>query len=175
MLRGRRVTLRALEREDLPRCHRWFNDEEVTKYLLRNDPLSMVEEEGWFEEMVADKSRLVLAIEDEKGNHIGNIGLREIDFRNGKATIGITIGEKDCWGKGYGPEAVRLLLKYVFEELRLYRVESAAFAENQRSIRLHEKCGFVREGVRRGVYFRNGRHSDLVLFGILADEFHKGD
>lgn len=173
MLRGERVTLRALEREDLERCHRWFNDEEVTKYLLRNDPLPMVEEEKWFEEMVADKPRLNLAIEDEEGNHIGNIGFHSIDFRNGTAEIGIVIGEKDRWGKGYGPEAVRLLLKYAFEELRLYRVGSAAFVENLRSIRCQEKCGFVKEGVRRGAIFRSGEHQDVILFGILRDEFRR--
>jgi len=173
MLRGERVTLRALEREDLESCHRWFNDEEVTKYLLRNDPLPMVEEEKWFEEMVADKSRLVFAIEDEGGQHIGNVGFHDIDFRNGKATIGIVIGEKDRWDKGYGSEAIRVLLRYAFKELRLYRVGSSAFAENLRSIRCQEKCGFVREGVRRGAIFRSGEHQDVILFGILRDEFRE--
>lgn len=175
MLRGERVVLRALERGDLEKCHRWFNDEEVTKYLLRNDPLSMVDEERWFEEMVADKSRLVLAIEDENGDLIGDIGFHNIDFRNGTAEIGIVIGEKDKWGKGYGPEAVRLLLKYAFEELRLHRVGSHVFSKNLRSIRLHEKCGFVREGVRRELLFRGGKYCDAILFGILRDEFCKGD
>lgn len=171
MLRGERIALRALEREDLPRCHRWFNDEEVTRYLARNDPLSMAVEERWFEEMVTDKSRLVLAIEDEEGNHIGNIGLHDIDLRNGTTTIGIVIGEKDMWGKGYGPEAMRLLLRYAFGDLRLYRVGSFVFDENLPSIRCHEKCNFVREGVRRGVLFRCGKHHDAILFGILRDEF----
>lgn len=171
MLKGKRVTLRALEREDLPNCHRWLNDEEVTRHLGRNDPLSMVEEEQWFEKQVTDKANLVFAIEDEDGNYIGNISLHKIDFRNGTAEIGIVIGEKDAWGKGYGPEATLVLLRYAFEDLRLHRVRSAAFAENLRSIRCQEKCGFVREGVRREAIFRFGRWHDLTLFGILAEEF----
>ena len=174
MLKGKRVRLRALEREDVERCHRWLNDEVVTKYLGWRDPLSMVEEERWFEEQSSDKSRLVLAIEVE-GNHIGNIGLHDIDFRNGKATIGIIIGEKGEWGKGYGSEAMCVLLRYAFEDLRLHRVGSFVLVENMRSIRCLEKSGFVREGMRRGVIFRFGRHLDAILFGILRDEFRKGD
>lgn len=175
MLRGERVVLRALEREDLPRCHKWFNDEEVTRYLRRGDPRSMDEEERWFEKQDADKSNLVFGIEDENGNLIGDIGLHNIDFRNGTAELGIVIGEKDKWDRGYGSEAIRVLLRYAFEELRLYHVEASVFVENRRSIRCLEKCGFVKEGVRRGLFFRSGKHHDAILFGILRVEFCGGD
>jgi RimJ/RimL family protein N-acetyltransferase len=174
MLQGERVTLRALERSDLERCYRWINDEDVTRYLYVHGPMSMAQEEQWLEGQRDDDRSLPLAIVDENGRHIGNIGLDSIDYRNGCATIGILIGEKDMWGKGYGTEAMLLLLTYAFDHLRLHRVNSAALAENARSIRMHEKCGFVREGVRRQVIFRFGRWIDVVLFGILAEEFKEG-
>ncbi len=173
MLRGERVILRPLERGDLPQCHQWLNDEEVTTYLGMNDPLPMAAEENWFEEQLKDESRINFAVENEEGRHIGNGGLYNIDYRHGTATVGVLIGEKDAWGQGYGPEITLVLLGYAFEDLRLYRIAARAFAINPRATRSLEKCGFVQEGVMRGAIFRFGEHQDLILFSITRDEFYE--
>ena len=85
--------------------------------------------------------------------------------------VGIIIGERDCWGKGYGTDAMHLLLAYAFTELNLFRVTLGVFAYNPRAIRSYEKAGFKPEGVMRGEVFREGRRDDGIYMGILRDEW----
>ena len=112
-LRGERVSLRPLERTDLPRCVAWFNDREVTYYLGRDGPLTMEEEDRWFANYKAKTDELIFAITVD-GHHIGNVGLHNIDRNHRRAEVGIVIGEKSHWSKGYGSEALRAVLEYAF-------------------------------------------------------------
>jgi RimJ/RimL family protein N-acetyltransferase len=173
---GERVRLRAIEREDVPRFVRWFNDPEVRQFLTMYRPLSRAEEERWVESLASRREDIVLAIEVRAGDqwvHIGNVGLHRIDWKNRTATLGIVIGEREYWGKGYGTEAVRTMLRYAFEELGLNRVELETYSFNPRAIRCYEKAGFKREGVRRQALYRNGKFHDVILMGILRDEFEE--
>ena len=124
--------------------------------------------------MIVGKRVRLRAIETEKGVHIGNIGLHEIDYKDGKATLGIMIGEKGCWDQGYGTDAVRALLRFAFQELNLHRVSLEVFDFNERAIRCYEKCGFRKEGVLRESVFRSGRYQNEILMSILRQEF-EGD
>ena len=174
MIYGKGLRLRAIEREDVPRFLRWFNDPEVRRYLTMYRPLSRAEEERWVESLLSRRDDIVLAIEVREGNswvHIGNIGLHRIDWVNRVAKLGIVIGERDYWGKGYGTEATRTMLRYAFLELGLNRVELEVFDFNERAIRYYEKAGFVREGVRRKALYRDGDYHDVILMGILRSEF----
>lgn len=176
MIYGERVKLRAIEREDVPRFVRWFNDPEVKQFLTMYRPLSRAEEERWVESLASRREDIVLAIEVRAGDqwvHIGNVGLHRIDWKNRTATLGIVIGEREYWGKGYGTEAVRTMLRYAFEELGLNRVELETYSFNPRAIRCYEKAGFKREGVRRQALYRNGKFHDVILMGILRDEFEE--
>jgi RimJ/RimL family protein N-acetyltransferase len=139
-------------------------------------PLSRAEEERWVESLASRREDIVLAIEVRAGDqwvHIGNVGLHRIDWKNRTATLGIVIGEREYWGKGYGTEAVRTMLRYAFEELGLNRVELETYSFNPRAIRCYEKAGFKREGVRRQALYRNGKFHDVILMGILRDEFEE--
>ena len=171
MLRGRKVRLRAPERKDLPLFVRWLNDTEVTRYLTLYWPLSMAEEEQWFENLLKRENDRVFVIETEEGKPIGNMGLHNIDWKNRKAVLGIFIGEKDYWGKGYGTDAIKTLLRFAFEELNLNRVELRVFEFNTRAIRCYEKCGFVTEGRLRQSLFRNGRYHDELVMAVLREEW----
>lgn len=174
MLYGKGLRLRAIEREDIPRFVRWFNDPEVRQFLTMHEPLSRAKEERWFEEQLSRPNELHLAMEVWVGGewvHIGNIGLHNINLKNRSAILGIVIGEKEFWGKGYGREAIRVLLRYAFYELGLHRVELEVFAQNARAIRCYEAVGFKRVGVRREAFFRDGAFHDLVLMDLLASEF----
>jgi len=176
---GKDVRLRAIEREDIDRFVRWFNDPEVRRYLLMYEPMSRAQEERWFEERLSRKDDLLLAIEVREGDrwvHIGNMGLHRIDWKNRGATLGIVIGEKEYWGKGYGTEAVRTMLRYAFHELGLNRVELETYSFNPRAQRCYEKAGFHREGVRREALYCDGQFHDVITMGILRREFeHAGD
>jgi len=144
MILGERVRLRAIERGDILTFVRWLNDPEVQRYLGRPPyPISFAAEERWFEERLKDEKNRVFAIETEEGVHIGNIGLHDLDFKDGNATLGIVIGEREYWHQGYGTDAIRTLLRFAFQELNLHRVSLEVFEFNQRAIRCYEMKGWL--------------------------------
>lgn len=102
---------------------------------------------------------------------IGFIGLAGIDWVHGSAWVGIGIGDPAFWGKGYGTEAMQLLLHYAFDELNLFRVNLVVFEYNERAMRSYIKSGFVVEGRARNMFMREGRRWDFIYMGILRDEW----
>lgn len=174
MFYGDRVRLRAIEREDIPTFVRWFNDPEVRQHILMYEPMSLAKEERWFEAHLDRKDEVILALEariEDTWTHIGNLGLHKLDWKHRSAALGIVIGEKGHWGKGYGTEAVRLMLRFAFHELGLHRVEIEAFEGNARALRCYEKAGFRSEGTRRHAFYRDGRWIDVHVMSVLEPEF----
>jgi RimJ/RimL family protein N-acetyltransferase len=173
LLRGDKVRLRAIERADLPSSVAWLNDPEVTQWLVTHRPLSLAEEERWYEDQVvraAGGRAINFAIEYE-GRYIGNCGIKEIDHRRRCAEVGIFIGAKELWNQGLGADALRLLLAYGFAELNLHRMQLDVAAPNARAIRCYEKCGLREEGRLRDDWFAHGQYCDRVVMGILEDEW----
>lgn len=107
------------------------------------------------------------------GKPIGTCGLYLIQWRARRAQFNILIGEPESWGKGYGTEALRLLLDHAFNVLNLNSVNLGVNAENKGAIRSYEKAGFSRDGVRPEFIYRNGRYYDLVVMTILREQFGK--
>ncbi len=175
LLRGKLVRLCPLEREHLPSFVRWFNDPEVSQYLLWYLPMNMAREEKWFEKLQTNDKEIAFSIFsiDEEGNDvklIGNCATR-VEFKDRCANVGIMIGEEDYWGKGYGTEAMGLLIEYCFDVLNMHRVELETFATNERAMHSYLKCGFKEEGKRREAHFTNGQYVDVVQFGLLDREW----
>lgn len=176
MLRGKLVTLRAVEESDLPLLHKWINDPEVTQQLLVYLPIPLKNEQEWFERIRKQQDSVHFAITDRKsGRLLGICSLEGIHPADQKATFGIFLGDRRSWGKGYGTEAARLPLAYGFDTLNLHWVSSSAFAYNDRSLRMHERLGFKREGVAREDVYRKGRYRDRVLFGLLRAKFKRSN
>ncbi len=172
MLRGKKTRLRAVEREDIPLFLRWFNDPEIRQYLSMYMPVSADEEERWFERQMDRQDARILAIETVEGVHIGNIGLHDLDWKNRNAQLGVVIGEKAYWGLGYGTDAIKALLRFAFDEMNLHRVQLRVFDFNERAIRCYRRCGFREEGRLRQELYRDGAYHDVLLMGILREEFH---
>lgn len=174
MLIGKRVRLRAAERDDLPTFVRWFNDPEVTQYLAMYVPMSLALEERWFEKILDDRDSFFFVVEalvGQKPVPIGTLALVSIDWKNRNAGFGISISEKDFWGQGYGTEATRVSLRFAFHELNLKRVYLDVYDFNKRAIRSYEKAGFTHEGTKRQAFFRDGQYHDVHMMGILREEF----
>jgi RimJ/RimL family protein N-acetyltransferase len=107
----------------------------------------------------------------EQDAHIGNIYLRDIDFISGRGELHILIGEPGERGKGYGSGAVRLLVDYAVKDLGLKRVWLNVLADNKPAIRLYEIIGFKIEGRLRNHVFKAGKFRDLLVMGILAEDY----
>jgi RimJ/RimL family protein N-acetyltransferase len=102
---------------------------------------------------------------------IGFMELREINYQHGDAWLGMAIGDRENWNQGYGSDALRLLARYAFDELGLKRITLDVFAYNRRAVRAYEKVGFRIEGVERGAVLREGQRSDIVVMGLLQDDW----
>lgn len=112
---------------------------------------------------------MIRALEDNR--LLGEIGLDGISGSHGDAFVGISIGARSDWGKGYGTDAMRLILRYAFTELNLRRVSLDVFEYNPRAIRSYEKVGFRSEGCMREFLHRDRQRYGLLFMGILREEW----
>ncbi|MBN2800172.1 MAG: GNAT family N-acetyltransferase [Deltaproteobacteria bacterium] len=174
MMVGDRVRLRPVTLEDLPRFVEWLGDAQVNRHLSTPRFLSIEQEQAWFEALPArgeEAPRAVDALEDGAWVHVGSTGLLDIDWRVRSAEVGLLIGDTTRWGRGYGGEALLLLLGHAFDALGLHRVQLKVAAEHTRGRALYQRLGFVEEGALRGAAFADGAHGDLVVMSILAPEW----
>ena len=172
MIRGEKVRLRALEEEDLEDCWRWINKREVVRNLMLRYPMSRLAERAFVERAIKPQPNdKVFAIDTLEGLYIGNCGLHGISWEDRRATFGIMIGERAQWGKGYGTDATRALVRFGFNEMNLNRIGLQVFADNERAIRCYESVGFVREGVLRQFRYREDGYVDTVVMAILREGY----
>jgi len=174
MLKGLRVTLRSIEREDLPVLWAFNNDLEVELASGGDPPIpqSLARLQARFEESLrhGERDGTHFAIECD-GKIIGICDLFHFDETAQTCELGIIIGDKAYWGKGYGREAVGLLLRYAFQYRNQHKVWLRVNATNERAIRAYRASGFVEEGRQRSQVWSDGGHVDLVLMGVLRDEW----
>lgn len=173
MLKGKRVLLRAMTRADLPLLCAFNNDVEVELAGGGDPPTpqSLERLQADFDAGVTKGGRdgLSFAIEAD-GQYIGGCALFQVDDVARTAALGITIGNKTYWGRGYGREAVHLLVDYAFRLRNLRRVWLTVNGNNERAIRAYQACGFVEEGRQRQHVWSNGEYVDLVYMGLLRNE-----
>jgi diamine N-acetyltransferase len=177
MIYGERIRLRRDERTDIPKFVEWLNDPEVVRYLsARNLPISTANEEQWFEHMLSlPKEEQPFAIEIKDGDGwrlIGNCGFFEFVQNARSAEVGLFIGDKTCWNKGYGTEVMRLLLRVGFETLNLNRIFLRVNEHNKGGIRAYEKAGYVHEGRFRQAIFQAGEYRDMLFMSVLRSEWN---
>jgi RimJ/RimL family protein N-acetyltransferase len=177
MIYGERIRLRSVEREDLPRFVEWFNDPEVRQYMGRALPMSLEEEEAWFEGLERlDPLERPLSIEARRAGswtHIGSCGLNKHDRRAGTAQLGIVIGDKNFWDQGFGTDAVQTLLDFAFGTINVHKVHLRVFTFNRRAIQVYERVGFVEEGRLREQHYHDGAYHDVLLMGVLRGEWEE--
>ncbi|MDF2520434.1 MAG: acetyltransferase [Clostridia bacterium] len=174
MYTGEKVRLRAYKREDVQLAQQYINDAETKKLLMPGIPypITLEQEQKWFESISAFSDNYSFAIETlQEGKYIGGCGVNKLDWKNSVATVGIFIGDKDYWGKGYGTDAMKVLVKFIFEQMNINKVKLFVYSFNERAVKSYEKCGFAREGVLRQEIFRDGKYHDEYIMGILKDEF----
>lgn len=171
-LEGNLVYIRTLQHSDLPIIVTWKNDPELadlikgwaiqTNLSIENRRFNKILDMG-------DSVRLLITIKD--GTPIGLIAISDIDKTNKKASLGMFIGNKAFWNKGYGSDALKLMLKYCFRQLDFNRIGLEVFDYNLRAIQMYTKVGFKIEGTQRQGLWRKDQYHDIYLMGILKEEF----
>jgi RimJ/RimL family protein N-acetyltransferase len=159
---------------DMETQARWWRDSEFQR-LLDTDPAMLHTAKSMKEELEKELVKedgfffFIRRLSDDR--LLGFIGLHSNVFTHGNMWVGVGIGDRENWGKGYGTDAMRVLLRYAFTELNLHRVTLIVFEQNKRAIRSYEKAGFVVEGVTRKEYTREGRRWDVVHMGVLREDW----
>jgi len=177
MIEGKLVNLRPHEVGDAERNARWWSDPEFQWFMGRRYDVPLAAAEATTREIAASAGRygeLWLAIETKDGQHIGNCGLSGVVAENRRAELGVSIGDRENRGRGYGTDAVRTLVRFAFEEMNLNRVGLEVFAYNARAIACYRKCGFVAEGRLREAHYARGEYHDVIVMALLRDEFDPG-
>ncbi len=179
MIKTDRLILKDHSINNLAKLHKWFNDEEISYYddedFFTHQDLE--ETQQYLENRLlqcgfnAKKNILHIAIHTHNNTLIGYCMIAFIDRYNNKCKIGLTIGEKSEWGKGYGKEVVKALIEYCFLNLRLNRISAEIFSINKASIHLFENLGFNREGIIRQSVIKDNKYIDEYVYGLLRDEW----
>jgi len=177
LLAGKLVRLAAYDPEEMGKAFsRWARDSEYWR-LMDSGPARMPSAKKAKEFFEKDMDELdasiyffgVRRLADDA--LIGEMVLDVVNWAGGDAFVGLTIGERENWGKGYGTEMMSLLLQYAFLEVNLRRVTLNVFEYNPRAIRVYEKVGFRHEGRFRKYMNKEGRRWDMLFMGILREEW----
>lgn len=136
--------------------------------------MTLKDEIGYLKKMIRDKDNFNYAVINEEGKHIGMAGFT-YHRKDKRATFGITIGDKEAWGKGYGQEITKILIDFVFGKLKINRFELAVFVLNKRAVHIYKKMGFKIEGHRRQYAFNKitKKFDDDYLMSILREDWLK--
>lgn len=166
---GERIYLSPIVNGDAAKFAEWLSDIEITKYLSLAGKIMTVDEEyNALQVLAADN----LAIVANDGDVLlGICGFIDINLTQRYAEIGIFIGEKNYLGRGFGTEALRLLMEFGFNVRNLHSIRLRVRSFNERAIRCYEKCGFKTVGRYREAGRINGEYFDEILMDIVEEEY----
>jgi len=173
-IKGKMVTLRAIELKDLPLLAKWSNSPELWQNLVGwHFPYSELSTEQYIKNINHNNMKFQnFAIDVDGLGLIGTVNLVDIDWKNRNACNGIMLGDIDTRGKGYALDAVMAIMRYAFKELGLHRLDAEMIDYNNRSIDFYtKKCGWFIEGKRAEWIYRNGTYYDKVLCGITHQQY----
>lgn len=173
VIRGTNVTLRPFQERDIPHLLKWGLDPELAQWLEGDYPDTDDGYVEWLQNLKSDRHRKAFAMEWSDGRLIGDIELDHIAWRSGDAELRVRIGEGDFRGRGYGTEAVGLMVGHGFQNLNLRRIYLRVFQFNRRAIASYRKVGFKKEGVLERTT-PAGMRVRIVLMRLLRHEFLSG-
>jgi ribosomal-protein-alanine N-acetyltransferase len=172
-LYGENLILRPVELSDVHEDYvRWMNDAEVNRYMeTRFRPQTQKDIEAYVTSMIQKPNVHFFAILlKESSRHIGNIKLEVTSPIHRRGEISLFVGEKECWGKGFASEAIRMARDFGIRELGLHKLTAGCYSNNPASARAFEKGGFVCEAILKEHYFCEDRWVDRHCLAFMAPE-----
>jgi RimJ/RimL family protein N-acetyltransferase len=166
---GEKCYLSPMNVDDFEQYTEWMNDLEITSNLGTSSSVLALHSEKEFLDKLS-RSHNYAIIDKETDTLIGNCGFHKVNHEERNAEIGIFIGNKNFWNKGYGSEAMKLLMGYGFNYLNLRNIMLKVFSFNERGIAAYKKCGFKEIGRRRNSLSMNGKEYDDVYMDVLDNE-----
>lgn len=174
MYEGKLVRLRPYNKEDLPLRMEYINNPEIVSRLTPEVPypVTLYEEEKWYQSITAESDIYKFAIETlEDGKFIGGCSINHISWKNRVAAIGIFIGDKAYQSKGYGTDALTVLIDFVFQQMNINKISLCVYSFNVSAINCYKKLGFQVEGVLRQEIYKDGKYFDKILMGLFKQEY----
>jgi len=172
MIEGQRLHLRKIELTDVNENYRaWMNDPEVMRYTESRFRTHSLEDIRTYVRSVRSDANSVFCaiIEKETGKHIGNIKIGHILPVHRTADVGIIIGDRNCWGRGYATEALKLAASYAEDTLKLHKLWAGIYADNPGSVKAFLRAGFVEEGRFIRHWFSGSDYVDGLQMGLLLE------
>lgn len=174
MLISNRIKIRAIEEADLSLIAQWRNNPEVYEYFYEYLPVSVRQQRGWWEKQLSDSSELNFVISNLDDTPIGTVSIYHWDRRNRKAEWGrLIIADTKMRSTGIGSEIEALILEYSFEHMNLHKLYCEVLCSNEKVAAMHERFGFVKEGVLREHVFKAGSYADVTVLSMTEDEYKK--
>jgi RimJ/RimL family protein N-acetyltransferase len=175
MIPGETINLRAIERQDAPLLHRWFNDPVVMAGWGWSAPARSMDTvagqvEEWLTREIAFGRPEALVAESLAGDPIGLVIVR-IDRAEARSVELSLLVDADCWGQGFGVDIMQTTLEACFDGWGVNRIGVRVEEGNERALALYRGLGFKEEGRLRQAAFRDGRHPDVLLLSFLAEEW----
>ena len=173
-LKGKRINLRPMNMGDLDGPYMdWLNDYEITRFLETGAfPTTRASLQSYLKSVARHPNNVMLAIIDRKTKkHVGNIKLGNIHPIHRNGDVGILVGDRRFWGKGYGSEATDMVLDWGFSRLNLHKITLGVYADHAPAVRAYKKLGFKIEGTLRDHLFRDGKFRHKTVMGILRSEW----
>lgn len=174
LLVGKKVRLTAFSKDDLPAMRVWYQNADFIRRLEGQSaaPKTHTDLESWLDSNQKDPHDFLFAVRRlEDDSLLGLVHLNGILLNQQVGWLAIGLGDSAERGKGYGEEALTLLIDFAFRELNLRRVQLTVFGYNKPAIALYEKLGFQREGAFREFLHRDGQLFDMFLYGLLRREW----
>ena len=174
VIEGELVRLRPPKPEDAAVIITWFEDLEVTRFILLRFPPSIEMEMEWLDRMAKSQDDIVWVVEHE-GSAAGVTAIHQINWKNGSGTTGTTIGDRSLWGKGFGREVMQLRCRFAFTQLPLRKLKSAYFDGNEASAKAQAAAGYREVGRYRADQFIDGSWVDHIITEVLREDWLKAN
>jgi len=173
MLRGERINLRGLEREDLARMRDWRNLPEFRRHFREFRELNMVNQEQWFNRISTSANDFMFMVERHDGTPLGVCGLVYVNWVIRSADISLYLGHEQIYidgPGGFAEETAKVLMKYAFENLNLHKVWTELYSFDHRKVEMFTRLGFARDAVLRDNCYEDGRYHDSYIYSYIRPD-----